>query len=41
MLNEIEMKIPEFVAKAKDKDDPFRLMVLAIASTRTSIRARP
>ena len=32
-------RIPEFINRAKDKNDPFRLMALATASTRTSTRA--
>ncbi len=41
MLGEIGSveNIPKFIAKAKDKNDPFRLMGFGIASTRTTIRA--
>ncbi len=42
MLAEIGSKdrIPEFIARAKDKNDPFRLMASVTGSTRTTIRAR-
>ena len=33
-------RIPEFVARAKDKDDPFRLMGLATAFIKITTRAR-
>ena len=42
MLREIGdvKRIPEYIARAKDKGDPFRLMALATASTRISILER-
>ncbi len=41
MLDEIGdvSNIDKFVEKAKDKNDPFKLMASAIVSTRTSTRA--
>ena len=43
MLKEIGTpdRIPEFIARAKDKNDPFRLMGFGTACTRISTRARP
>jgi hypothetical protein len=42
MLQEIGTvdRIPEYIKRAKDQNDPFRLMGLAIASLRAMTRGR-